>query len=181
MSMTRRSFLVSLAAAAAATEIDAQTGMPMRTLGSTGQKVSLLAFGAGSRWLAYKERDKAPRGAGARAEGRRELRRQRGILRRRAERAVDRRIPEDPQEGLFPGDQDRRRPQLRRCHEDHRAIAEELRFEPGGPDAHSLARERGRSGQDRSAQRPAQGHAARQGAEAHPLHRRDLAHQSRWC
>ena len=58
MSMTRRSFLVSLAAAAAATEIHAQTGMPMRTLGSTGQKVSLLAFGAGSRWLAYKERDK---------------------------------------------------------------------------------------------------------------------------
>jgi aryl-alcohol dehydrogenase-like predicted oxidoreductase len=59
MSMTRRSFLVSLAAAAAATEIHPQTGMPMRTLGSTGQKVSLLAFGAGSRWLAYKERDKA--------------------------------------------------------------------------------------------------------------------------
>jgi uncharacterized protein len=59
MSITRRSFLVSLAAAAAATEIHAQTGMPMRTLGSTGQKVSLLAFGAGSRWLAYKERDKA--------------------------------------------------------------------------------------------------------------------------
>ena len=59
MSITRRSFLVSLAAAAAATEINAQTGMPMRSLGSTGQKVSLLAFGAGSRWLAYKERDKA--------------------------------------------------------------------------------------------------------------------------
>jgi hypothetical protein len=32
--------------------------MPMRKLGSTRQKVSLLAFGAGSRWLAYKERDK---------------------------------------------------------------------------------------------------------------------------
>jgi aryl-alcohol dehydrogenase-like predicted oxidoreductase len=59
MSITRRSFLVSLAAAAAATEINAQTGMPMRALGSTGHKVSLLAFGAGSRWLAYKERDKA--------------------------------------------------------------------------------------------------------------------------
>ena len=59
MSITRRSFLVSLAAAAAATEINAQTGMPMRTLGRTGQKVSLLAFGAGSRWMAYKDRDKA--------------------------------------------------------------------------------------------------------------------------
>jgi predicted aldo/keto reductase-like oxidoreductase len=58
MSMTRRSFLVSAAMAAAAAEIDAQTGMPMRTLGSTGQRVSLLAFGAGSRWMAYKDRDK---------------------------------------------------------------------------------------------------------------------------
>jgi hypothetical protein len=30
----------------------------MRTLGRTGQKVSLLAFGGGSRWLAYKDQDK---------------------------------------------------------------------------------------------------------------------------
>ncbi|MGJ5815722.1 aldo/keto reductase [Paludibaculum fermentans] len=30
----------------------------MRTLGRTGEKVSLLAFGAGSRWLAYKTPDK---------------------------------------------------------------------------------------------------------------------------
>ncbi len=59
MFTTRRSFLVSLAAAAAVTEVDARTGMPMRSLGKTGQKVSLLSFGAGSRWLAYKERDKA--------------------------------------------------------------------------------------------------------------------------
>lgn len=59
MFTTRRSFLVSLAAAAAVTEVDARTGMPMRSLGQTGQKVSLLSFGAGSRWLAYKERDKA--------------------------------------------------------------------------------------------------------------------------
>jgi predicted aldo/keto reductase-like oxidoreductase len=58
MSMTRRSFLVSAAVAAVATEIDAATGMPMRMLGSTGQKVSLLAFGCGSRWLAYKDQDK---------------------------------------------------------------------------------------------------------------------------
>jgi len=59
MDMTRRGFLLSAAMAAVATEIDARTGMPMRRLGSTGEKVSLLAFGAGSRWLAYKERDKA--------------------------------------------------------------------------------------------------------------------------
>jgi len=58
MSITRRSFLASAALAATATEIDAATGMPMRTLGSTGEKISLLAFGAGSRWLMYKEMEK---------------------------------------------------------------------------------------------------------------------------
>lgn len=59
MELTRRQFLAYAAAAAAATEIDASTGMPMRPLGSTGEKVSLLAFGAGSRWLMYKAEDKA--------------------------------------------------------------------------------------------------------------------------
>jgi predicted aldo/keto reductase-like oxidoreductase len=59
MPITRRSFLVSAALAAVATEIDAATGMPMRMLGSTGQKVSLLAFGCGSRWLSYKDPEKA--------------------------------------------------------------------------------------------------------------------------
>jgi len=59
MQISRRSFLVSAALSAVATEIDAQTGMPMRMLGQTGQKVSLLAFGSGSRFLAYKDRDKA--------------------------------------------------------------------------------------------------------------------------
>ena len=59
MQLTRRNFLVSAALAAVATEIDAQTGMPMRMLGQTGQKVSLLAFGGGSRFLAYKDREKA--------------------------------------------------------------------------------------------------------------------------
>lgn len=58
MQITRRSLLVSAALSAIAAEIDAQTGMPMRMLGSTGQRVSLLAFGCGSRWLAYKDRDK---------------------------------------------------------------------------------------------------------------------------
>jgi len=59
MQITRRGFLASAAWSAIAAEIDAQTGMPMRMLGSTGQRISLLAFGCGSRWLAYKERDKA--------------------------------------------------------------------------------------------------------------------------
>jgi len=59
MELTRRQFFAWAAAAAAATEIDAATGMPMRPLGSTGEKVSLLAFGAGSRWLMYKSEDKA--------------------------------------------------------------------------------------------------------------------------
>jgi uncharacterized protein len=59
MQISRRSFLVSAALTAVATEIDAQTGMPMRMLGQTGQKVSLLAFGCGSRFLAYKSPDKA--------------------------------------------------------------------------------------------------------------------------
>ena len=58
MQISRRSFLVSAALSAVATEIDAQTGMPMRMLGQTGQKVSLLAFGGGSRFLAYKDREK---------------------------------------------------------------------------------------------------------------------------
>lgn len=58
MSISRRSFLTTAALAAVATEIDAQTGMPLRTLGRTGEKVSLLAFGAGSRWLAYKTPEK---------------------------------------------------------------------------------------------------------------------------
>lgn len=63
MSLTRRNFiesatLASLAAQAVATAADPKTGMPMRTLGKTGEKVSLLAFGSGSRWLAYKDPEK---------------------------------------------------------------------------------------------------------------------------
>jgi aryl-alcohol dehydrogenase-like predicted oxidoreductase len=58
MSLTRRNFIASLAAAAAAIQIDARTGMPMRSLGSTGQTVSLIAFGGGSRWYrGYKDRE----------------------------------------------------------------------------------------------------------------------------
>jgi len=63
MSLTRRNFiesatLASLAAQAVATAADPKTGMPMRTLGKTGEKVSLLAFGSGSRWLSYKDPEK---------------------------------------------------------------------------------------------------------------------------
>lgn len=64
MSLTRRNFLEgaalsALAAQAVATAQDPKTGMPMRTLGRTGERVSLLAMGAGSRWLMFKDRDKA--------------------------------------------------------------------------------------------------------------------------
>lgn len=64
MSISRRSFLesatlASLAREAVAAAPDPKTGMPMRTLGRTGARVSLLAFGAGSRWLSFKDREKA--------------------------------------------------------------------------------------------------------------------------
>lgn len=63
MSLTRRNFLEgaalsALAAQAVVTAQDPKTGMPMRTLGRTGERVSLLALGAGSRWLMYKDLDK---------------------------------------------------------------------------------------------------------------------------
>jgi predicted aldo/keto reductase-like oxidoreductase len=57
--VTRRNFLLSAAMTAVAAKVDAETGMPMRLLGQTGQHVSLLAFGGGSRFLAYKDREKA--------------------------------------------------------------------------------------------------------------------------
>ncbi len=65
MSISRRTFLESAAAgavaahAALAIEVDKKTGMPTRLLGQTGARVSILAFGSGSRWLMYKEEDKA--------------------------------------------------------------------------------------------------------------------------
>ena len=63
MSITRRGFLESAALAplalqAVAAEPDPVTGMPMRQLGETGERVSQLAFGGGSRFLMYKEREK---------------------------------------------------------------------------------------------------------------------------
>lgn len=65
MSISRRKFLettaiTSLAATSAlGAEIDKKTGMPTRVLGKTGARVSILAFGCGSRFLAYKEDDDA--------------------------------------------------------------------------------------------------------------------------
>jgi predicted aldo/keto reductase-like oxidoreductase len=64
MSISRREFM-ELAAisglgvnAATGAEVDPKTGMPTRILGKTGARVSILAFGSGSRFLMYKE-DKA--------------------------------------------------------------------------------------------------------------------------
>jgi hypothetical protein len=63
MSISRRQFLetaaVGATAASAFAEVDKKTGMPMRVLGRTGAKVSILGFGGGSRFLMYKEEDKA--------------------------------------------------------------------------------------------------------------------------
>jgi len=61
MTFSRRGFLRSAAAAWAAPALaaDKKTGMPMRVLGKTKARVSILGFGAGSRFLMYKEEDKA--------------------------------------------------------------------------------------------------------------------------
>lgn len=57
MSVSRRGFL---GAAAATTLLARGTNtMPTRVLGRTGARVSILAFGSGSRFLMYKEEDKA--------------------------------------------------------------------------------------------------------------------------
>ncbi len=65
MSVSRRQFmevaaLGGLAAhAGLAADKDPKTGMPTRVLGRTGFRASILAFGGGSRFLAYKDEDKA--------------------------------------------------------------------------------------------------------------------------
>jgi aryl-alcohol dehydrogenase-like predicted oxidoreductase len=65
MSISRRRFLESTAlsslagSVAAGAEVNSKTGMPTRMLGRTGARVSVLAFGCGSRFLAYKDPDKA--------------------------------------------------------------------------------------------------------------------------
>ncbi|MGA2434897.1 MAG: aldo/keto reductase [Bryobacteraceae bacterium] len=59
MNISRRQFLESaaLAAAAARTVAGAAPIMPTRVLGSTGVRVSILAFGAGSRFLSYQREE----------------------------------------------------------------------------------------------------------------------------
>lgn len=65
MGLSRRSFLGTAAVGSLAgtatlnAGVDKKTGMPMRELGKTGAKVSILGFGCGSRFLMYKEEDKA--------------------------------------------------------------------------------------------------------------------------
>ena len=59
MGISRRRFIETTAAGTLAAQASAQTTMPTRTLGKTGVKVSVVAFGSGSRWLAYKDEAKA--------------------------------------------------------------------------------------------------------------------------
>jgi uncharacterized protein len=61
MSISRRQFLetTALGTLAANAAFSADSSIPTRTLGRTGAKVSILALGGGSRFLMYKEEDKA--------------------------------------------------------------------------------------------------------------------------
>src|SRR5579884_2899497 len=59
MSVSRREFLGAAALTAAAAAAPGTSGMPTRILGKTGARVSILAFGGGSRFLAYKDEDDA--------------------------------------------------------------------------------------------------------------------------
>jgi predicted aldo/keto reductase-like oxidoreductase len=64
MGVTRREFLEGVAATGAALScglvVKGETGtLPVRTLGKTGARVSILAMGAGSRFLMYKDEDQA--------------------------------------------------------------------------------------------------------------------------
>src|SRR5882672_7264047 len=65
MRISRRSFLGTTALgslavnAAHGAEIGKNGGLPKRVLGRTGARVSILAMGGGSRFLSYKDEDKA--------------------------------------------------------------------------------------------------------------------------
>jgi aryl-alcohol dehydrogenase-like predicted oxidoreductase len=60
MSISRRQFLETAAAGTlAAASASAASPMPTRILGRTGARVSILAFGCGSRFLMYKDEDQA--------------------------------------------------------------------------------------------------------------------------
>ena len=58
MTRSRRDFLFASTMASRA-PLHAESTMPTRLLGSTGARVSALAFGCGSRFLAYGTLDKA--------------------------------------------------------------------------------------------------------------------------
>jgi aryl-alcohol dehydrogenase-like predicted oxidoreductase len=61
MDLSRRQFIQAAAAAGVATSLGAGaiSKLPSRTLGKTGIEVSILGFGSGSRFLMYKDDDKA--------------------------------------------------------------------------------------------------------------------------
>lgn len=59
MKISRREFLGTAALAGAAGSVAADAAMPTRVLGKTGARVSILAMGGGSRFLMYKDEDKA--------------------------------------------------------------------------------------------------------------------------
>lgn len=64
MSLSRRRFLESAAAgaliaSASGAESEKKAPLPVRTLGRTGARVSILAMGGGSRFLAYGDEEKA--------------------------------------------------------------------------------------------------------------------------
>jgi aryl-alcohol dehydrogenase-like predicted oxidoreductase len=65
MAISRRQFLESAALSTLAAhtalgaEVDKKSGMPTRILGKTGARVSVLAFGCGSRFLSYPDDEKA--------------------------------------------------------------------------------------------------------------------------
>jgi predicted aldo/keto reductase-like oxidoreductase len=59
MNISRREFIAATAAAGTLAAGTAGTALPTRVLGKTGARVSILAFGSGSRFLSYKEEDQA--------------------------------------------------------------------------------------------------------------------------
>src|SRR3954454_22849232 len=59
MGITRRRFLEGVAATGAVTLQGGTNTIPTRVLGRTGARVSILAMGGGSRFLMYKDEDKA--------------------------------------------------------------------------------------------------------------------------
>src|SRR5215470_14208302 len=64
MTISRRRFIETtaiggVAAGVSAAELEKSTKLPTRVLGRTGARVSILAMGGGSRFLMYKDEDRA--------------------------------------------------------------------------------------------------------------------------